>query len=66
MLDAIKETKQFLGENHFSSLNIKSELVENINELSITRTDNDIIIKYGQLCSLFRGLSLIQRKQYQR
>ena len=63
MLDAIKETKQFLGENHFSSLNIKYELVENKNELSITRNDNDIIIKYGQLCSLFRGLSLIKMKE---
>ena len=63
MLDAIKETKQFLGENHFSSLNIKYELVENKNELSITRNDNDIIIKYGQLCSLFRGLYLIKMKE---
>lgn len=57
---AINEAKEYLGAHYFAHLNIKYVHSEDINELSIVSENNNIVIKYGQLSSLFRGLSLIK------
>ena len=61
--DAILEAKRYLGEDCFVSFNIYYEKVSDQSELTIIKSGNDITIKYGQLSSLFRGLSLIKMRR---
>lgn len=58
--EAINIAEEYLGRQFFANLNIKYIKVEDINELSTDKVDNDVTIKYGQLASLFRGLSLVK------
>ena len=65
MLDlssTIKEAIGYLGEDVFISLKIQYETVDDKSELTITRNDNEVLIKYGEKASLFRGLSIIKEK----
>lgn len=57
---AIKEAIAYLGENIFANLQLKYEKCEDIAYLSVKREGNDVLIKYGEKASLFRGLSLIK------
>ena len=58
--EAVDIAKDYLGNEFFNTLNIKYIKVDNIDELSIEKLDNKVTVKYGQLSSLFRGLSIIK------
>ena len=58
----INEAQRFLGEQYFSSLNISYQEVKDPSFLSVKRKNNEVLISYGQLSSLFRGLTLIKEK----
>ena len=57
---AINEAKEYLGVHYFSLLNIQYIQINRKNELSISRDENKVIIEYGELSSLFRGLTLVK------
>lgn len=59
-LNAINTAINYLGEDIFSSLSIKYEETNNPNAVEVVRKDNNVTIKYGELSSLFYGLSLIK------
>ncbi len=56
----IKEAQRFLGEEYFKTLDISYKEVEDKNFLSVEKENNKVLISYGQLSSLFRGLTLIK------
>lgn len=62
-IDAINEAKKYLGEEYFLSLDIAYEQVEDKQYLYINKEDNKVTIKYGQLPSLFRALSIIKMRR---
>ena len=69
MLNPIKTAIQFLDDPCFDSLNISYIQSNDINALSVAKEGNDVAITYGQLSSLFRGLTLVKEhkneKRYQ-
>ncbi|MFA5480801.1 MAG: hypothetical protein WC282_00215, partial [Bacilli bacterium] len=62
----IDVAKEYLGEDFFVGLDITYSMVDNPNALSITRNDKEVKIEYGQLASMFRGLTLIKEKRSQK
>ena len=62
----IQEAQRFLGEKYFENLNIIYKEVEDKQFLKVVRHNNDVEISYGQLASLFRGLTLIKEKANQK
>ena len=58
----VKAAQEFLGNEHFSSLNVSYEQVEDKNYLKVVRNNQKVNIQYGQLSSLFRGLTLVKEK----
>ena len=58
----IKTAKEFLGEKYFSSLNITYLEDSDKSLLQVSRNDKEVVIKYGQLSSLFRGLTIIKER----
>lgn len=62
----IDVAKKYLGEEFFVGLDIAYCLVDNPDTLLITRNDKNVKIEYGQLASLFRGLTLIKEKRSQK
>lgn len=62
----INVAKAYLGEEFFVQLDITYSFADNPNVLSITRKDKEVRIEYGQLASLFRGLTLIKEKHSQK
>ena len=60
---AIQMAKNYLGDNYFAALNLSYEPVKDKSELTIIKNGNDVVIKYGELASLFRGLSIIKMKR---
>lgn len=60
---AIKMAKNYLGDNYFAALNLSYEPVKDKSELTIIKNGNDVVIKYGKLASLFRGLSIIKMRR---
>lgn len=65
MLDlssAIKEAINYLGEEVFVNLDIKYEQVDDKSELIVIKNNNNVMIKYGERASLFRGLSLVKER----
>ena len=69
MINPIKEAIKFLDDPCFESLNISYIQSKDENYLSIAKEGNDVSITYGQLSSLFRGLTLVKEhkdeKRYQ-
>ena len=59
----IEQAKEFLGQPSFKSLNINYVKSDDINLLNVKRDDNNVTITYGQLSSLYRGLTLIKEKE---
>lgn len=51
---------KYLGEQYFANLNIKYTACQDSNYLKVDRKGNDVEIIYGQLSSLFRGLTYIK------
>ena len=66
MNSQIKTAISFLGEEYFSSLSISYVPVEDKNFLKVIRDNDKVTIEYGQLSSLFRGLTLIKEKYNQK
>ncbi|MBO5578420.1 MAG: beta-N-acetylhexosaminidase [Bacilli bacterium] len=62
MNEMIKNAKEFLGEKYYSSLNITYLEDSDKSLLQVTRNNNEVVIKYGQLSSLFRGLTIIKER----
>lgn len=66
--EAIKEAKEYLGIDYFNNLNIQYVKSTDQSELSIDVKENNVTIIYGELVSLFHGLSLIKmnhdKKEY--
>ena len=60
--EMILEAKKFLGEQYFANLNINFIKDEDKDYLKVVREGNEVEIRYGQLASLFRGLTLIKEK----
>ena len=58
--EMIKKAQEFLGEQYFSSLSISYQKVDDKDYLKVTRKANKVVISYGQLASLFRGLTLVK------
>ena len=58
----VKEAKAFLGAKYFENLTISFECCKDKDYLEVSRNDNNVEIIYGQLASLFRGLTLIKEK----
>ena len=56
MLNPIKTAIEFLNDPCFDSFNISYVKSEDANLLKVVKEGNDIVINYGQLSSLFRGL----------
>ncbi len=56
----IKEAQNYLGEKYFSTLDISSFQCEDKDYLKVSKDHNRVEIVYGQLASLFRGLTLIK------
>ena len=69
MINPIKEAIRFLDDPCFESLNISYIQSKDENYLSVAKEGNDVSITYGQLSSLFRGLTLVKEhkdeKRYQ-
>lgn len=66
MLDlssAIKEAISYLGEECFKTLKIQYQQIDDKDELTIIKDKDNVIIKYGQRASLFRGLSLVKMRR---
>lgn len=57
---AIDIAEEYLDRQFFTNLNIKYIKVNDKDELSVLKNDNEVTIRYGELASLFRGLSLIK------
>ena len=60
MLNPIKTAIEFLNDPCFDSFNISYVKSEDVNLLKVVKEGNDIVINYGQLSSLFRGLTLVK------
>ena len=60
MINAIKEAIKFLDDPCFNSLNISYIQSKDENVLNVSKEGNDVAITYGQLSSLFRGLTLVK------
>ena len=58
----IELAKEFLGSEYFNSLNISYVKNGNKSYLNVNRNGKDVVITYGQLSSLYRGLTLIKEK----
>ena len=56
----INEAKSFLGNSYFEGLNISYKKVDDASYLKISRKNSDVLIEYGELASLFRGLTYIK------
>ena len=69
MINPIKEAIKFLDDPCFESLNISYIQSKDENYLSVAKEGSDVSITYGQLSSLFRGLTLVKEhkdeKRYQ-
>ena len=59
-LEMIEEAKAFLGNEYFKGLDINFEKVSDPSYLEIYRNKSIVLIKYGELASLFRGLTYIK------
>ena len=59
-LKMIEEAKAFLGNEYFKGLDINFEKVNDPSYLEIYRNKSIVLIKYGELASLFRGLTYIK------
>ena len=55
--EAIKIAINYLGEDHFSGLNIEYKKNK---ELKVIRHSNNVVIEYDELSSLFYGLTQIK------
>ena len=60
--EMVKVATKFLDEELFSSLSISYQTCEDKDYLKVSRNNNEVNIVYGQLASLFRGLTLIKEK----
>ena len=58
--EAIKIATSYLGEENFSGFNIEYERTNDSQELQIICQNNNIVIKYNELSSLFYGLTQIK------
>ncbi len=58
---SIQLAKEFLGKEYFSNLNLSFKHVDEKEILNIKKTQNDIVIEYGEVASLFFSLSLIKQ-----
>lgn len=59
---AIDKAITYLGKEIFLPLTISYEKDKNPSLLAVKRDNNHVIIKYGQLANLFRGLTLVKEK----
>ena len=57
---AIKEAIHYLGEENFDGFNFVYEQIKEPNKLEVIRDGDNITIKYSELSSLFRGLTLVK------
>ena len=64
--NAIDIAMNYLGNEYFSYLNIVYKKAEDEGLLTVKRHNNDVEIIYGQLVSLFRGLTLIKEKHLEK
>lgn len=60
---AIKDAIEFLDDACFDNLELKYEQVKDTSELTIVRKGNKVTIKYGELVSLFRGLTYVKERK---
>lgn len=58
--------KEYLGMQYYSSLNITFKESEDFSVLKVSRNNEKAIIEYGQLVSLFRGLTLLKEKHQEK
>ncbi len=56
----VNEAKSFLGIKYFENLHIEYKKVEDSSYLKISRHKSNVLIEYGELSSLFRGLTYIK------
>ena len=63
MINAIKEAIKFLDDPCFNSLNISYIQSKDENVLNVSKEGDDVAITYGQLSSLFRGLTLVKERK---
>ena len=66
MNNTVLEAQRFLGESSFKSLHITYIPCDDSSFLSVKRDNNDVVITYGQLSSLYRGLTLIKEKELEK
>ena len=59
---SIQIAKQYLGEKYFSLLNISFVKHSDTNSFNLSKNYNYVVIEYGQLCHIFRALTLIKEK----
>lgn len=59
---SIQIAEQYLGEQYFSSLNISFAKNEDLNTFKLCKEHKNVVIEYGQLCHIFRALTLIKEK----
>ena len=59
----IEIAKKFLDDPCFNSLNISYQKSDDSSFLNVKRNGQDVTITYGELASLFRGLTLIKEKK---
>ena len=51
-----------IAEQYFSSLNISFVKNEDLNTFKLCKEHKNVVIEYGQLCHIFRALTLIKEK----
>ncbi len=60
--EMVEAASKFLDEELFSSIKVSYQTCKDKDYLKVARKDSEVSITYGQLSSLFRGLTLVKEK----